>query len=126
MTTRTLQLTLSLVFFGLGGWCVVAPASVLALGFRPAYQSSEPIALLLTACFGLQALIAGLFALTSRFTRLTFMAYGIALVPFFVLDVVFYAVTQALTGIGFGADFAGNVIMLAVCWLGWRRTPASA
>ena len=33
------------------------------------------------------------------------------------------AVKPALTGIGL-ADVAGNVIMLAICWQGWRQTSA--
>lgn len=124
MSTRSLQVLLSSVFFVLGGWCVISPASVLALGIRPAYQSDAPIVPILMACFGAQALIAGLFALTSRFTRLTFLAYGIGLLPFFVFDVYFYAIEPSLTAIGAGGDFIGNLVMLAVCWAGWRRTPA--
>ncbi len=68
---RSLQTALALVFFVLGGWCVAAPGSVLAMCFRPGFQSTAPITPLLVACFGSQALIAGLFALTSRFTRAT-------------------------------------------------------
>ena len=123
MSTRSLQTILASVFFILGGWCVVAPGSVVALAFRPDYQSSAPIVPILVAGFGAQALIAGLFALTSRFTRTTFLVYGIGLLPFFVFDWYFYAVKPALTGIGL-ADVAGNVIMLAICWQGWRQTSA--
>ena len=124
MSTRRLQIILSLVFFGLGGWCVVAPGSVLNLGFRPSFQSQAPIVPFLMVCFGLQALIAGTFALTSRFTRTTFLVYGIGLIPFFALDVWFFAVQPVLTWIGFGGDVAGNLIMAAICWVGFRRTPA--
>lgn len=124
MTTRALQIWLSLVFFGLGGWCVVSPSSVLTLGVRPAYQSDAPIVPILMACFGAQALIAGLFALSSRFTRRTFLAYGIGLIPFFVFDFYFFRVVPMLTEVGFAADFIGNVIMLAICWAGWRRPNA--
>jgi hypothetical protein len=122
MSTRSLQTVLASVFFVLGGWCVVAPASVMALSVRPAYQSSAPIVPILVACFGSQALISGLFALTSRFTRLTFLAYGIGLLPFFAFDVYFYTVKPMLTDLGL-ADLVGNLIMLAICWLGWRRAP---
>lgn len=125
MSTRKLQILLSAVFFILGGWCVVAPASVVALGFRTAYQSNEPITLFLMACFGLQALISGLFALSSRFTRVTFLAYGIGLLPFVALDVYFYGVKPMLTEVGFAGDLIGNLIMLMVCWVGWRRAPGA-
>jgi hypothetical protein len=123
MSTRTLQYGLGAVFFGLGGWCVVAPGSVMALCFRPAFQSSAPVVPILIGCFGSQALISGLFAATARFTRTTFAAYAIGLLPFFGFDVYFYAIRPCLTGLGFAADLAGNLIMLAVCWLGWRGAP---
>jgi predicted membrane channel-forming protein YqfA (hemolysin III family) len=123
LTVRGLQRTLAAVFFILGGWCVVAPMSVLELCFRPAFQSDAPIVPLLVAGFGAQAMIAGLFAATSRFTRWTFLAYGVGLIPFFVFDVYFYAVVPALTPIGM-ADLVGNLVMLGVCVLGWRQARA--
>jgi hypothetical protein len=101
---------------------VVAPGSVIALGVRPAYQSNAPIVPILVACFGAQALVAGLFALTARFTRATFLAYAIGLLPFFAFDAYFYAVKPMLSDVGL-VDVVGNVIMLAICWMGWRRTP---
>jgi hypothetical protein len=122
MPTRSLQVVLGLVFFILGGWCVIAPASVVSLGFRPAYQSEAAIVPILVACFGSQALISGLFAVASRFTAVTFLAYGIGLLPFFVFDIYFYAAKPMLTEVGFAADLIGNLVMLAICWVGWRRT----
>lgn len=121
-TSLRLQYALASVFFVLGGWCVVSPGSVLRLAVRPEFQSQAPIVPILMGCFGAQALIAGLFAATSRFTRLTFLAYGIGLLPFFVFDAWFYAVVPALTEVGL-VDVAGNVVMLAVCWAGWRTAP---
>ncbi|HEX8258465.1 MAG TPA: hypothetical protein VF589_12615 [Allosphingosinicella sp.] len=47
------------------------------------------------------------------------MAYGVALLPFFVFDYYFYAVEPMLTAVGL-LDAAGNVAMLALCWVGWR------
>lgn len=120
MSTRTLQYGLGAVFIVLGGWCVVAPGSVLALGVQPAFQTPAPIAPILMGCFGSQALISGLFAMTSRFTRATYAAYAVGLLPFLAFDGWFRFVTPALTDLGFAADLAGNLIMLGVCWLGWR------
>ena len=108
----------------LGGWCVIAPTSVVDLGIRAAYRSNAPIVPIIVACFGSQALISGLFAATARFTRVTFLAYGIGLLPFFAFDVWFYAVRPVLTEVGL-VDLAGNLIMLAICWLGWRRAPGA-
>lgn len=125
MSTKRLQYLLASVFFVLGGWCVVAPASVVTLGFRPEYQSSDPIVPILVICFGAQALLSGLFAAASRFTRWTFLLYGVALIPFFVADAYFYLVRPMLTEIGM-ADLVGNLIMLTICILGWRQEDAQA
>ena len=103
MSVRTIQYLLASVFFVLGGWCLVSPASVLALTITPAYQSDAPIVPILVGAFGAQALIAGLFAAFSRFTRATFLAYGVALGML---------------------DALGNVVMLALCVIGWRKAEA--
>jgi len=123
MTARQCQYLLASVFFVLGGWCLLSPASVLALAIRPEYQSSAPIVPILVGAFGAQALIAGLFAAFSTFTRRTFAAYGVALLPFFVFDYYFYAVEPMLTAIGL-LDALGNVAMLALCVVGWKTAEA--
>jgi hypothetical protein len=120
MSTRSLQNGLGAVFFILGGWCVISPGSVMALGIRPTFQSQAPVVPILIGCFGSQALISGLFAVASRFSRATFLAYAIGLLPFFGFDFYFYAVKPVLTEIGFVADLMGNLIMLAICWFGCR------
>jgi hypothetical protein len=119
MSVTTIQRWLAFVFFVLGGWCLVSPASVLALTITPAYRSDAPIVHVLVGAFGAQALIAGLFAALARFERITFLGYGIALLPFFVFDYWFYAVEPMLTVIGL-LDAVGNVAMLGLCVLGWR------
>jgi hypothetical protein len=120
VSVRALQIALAAVFIGLGGWCLVAPGSVLVLCFRPEVRVEATIVSLLVSCFGAQAILAGLFAAFSRFTAATFLAFGVALLPFFVFDWWFYAVKPTLTPLGAGADAAGNLVMLAVCVLGWR------
>jgi len=119
MTVRRIQWLIASVFFVLGGWCVVSPSSVMALTIRPERQTDDPIALLALGAFGAQAMIAGLFAAFSRFTRATFLAYGIGLLPFFVFDWWFYAVDPVFTPLGM-LDAAGNVVMLGLCVIGWR------
>ncbi|WP_442866511.1 hypothetical protein [Aminobacter sp. NyZ550] len=119
MSTRTIQYLLASVFLILGGWCLVSPSTVLDLAIRPEYQSDSPIVPILVAAFGAQAIIAGTFALFAKFTRATFAAYAIVLLPFFAFDYWFYAVEPMLTPIGL-LDAVGNVVMLALCYLGWR------
>ena len=121
MTAQTAQRCIAAIFLVLGAWSLVAPQSVLSLGLRPEYQSADPIVELLMACFGAQAVLAGLFAAFSLFTRRTFMVFAIALLPFFVFDYWFYAVEPMLTEIGL-LDVVGNIIMLWLCWIGWIRS----
>ena len=120
MSVRVIQYLLASVFLVLGGWALISPSSVLALAVTPAFQSDAPIVPILMGAFGAQALIAGLFAAFSRFTRATFLAYGVGLLPFFVFDYWFYAVVPMLTPLGL-ADAVGNLIMLALCVIGWRK-----
>jgi hypothetical protein len=120
-TVQWIQYALAAVFFVLGGWCVIAPSSVMQLAFRPEYHSSDAIVPVLMGGFGAQALIAGLFAAFSTFTRRTFLAYGLGLLPFFVFDYWFYFVEPMLTLVGL-LDAVGNVAMLGLCWLGWRHS----
>jgi hypothetical protein len=119
MTVQRIQWLLASVFFVLGGWCLISPASVMALTIQPHYRTEHPVALIALGAFGAQAMIAGLFAAFSRFTRTTFLAYGIGLLPFFVFDYWFYFVEPVFTLVGM-LDAVGNVIMLGLCVLGWR------
>ncbi len=123
MTIRAIQLSLASVFFILGGWCIVSPSSVIALCITPAFQSDAPLAAFSIGCFGAQALISGLFAALSNFTRATFLAYGVSLLPFFAFDWYFSKVIPMLTSIGL-LDAVGNVVMVALCVLGWRHASA--
>lgn len=119
MTRKHIQYALASVFFVLGGWCLLSPSTVMTLAITPEYRSEAPIVPILVGAFGAQALIAGIFAAFSTFTRTTFLAYGIALLPFFVFDYWFYAVEPMLTPIGL-LDAVGNIVMIGLCWLGWR------
>lgn len=67
-------------------------------------------------------MLAGLFAAFSRFTKATFLAYGLALLPFFVFNYWFFVVKPVLSVVGL-LDAVGNVVMLALCIVGWRKAP---
>ncbi len=122
MTPARIQWAIAAVFFVLGGWALVAPQSVIDVAVQPQFRGGGRILPFTVACFGSQAVLSGLFAAFSRFTRTTFLAYGLALLPFFVFDAWFILVDPVLTPVGW-LDAAGNAVMLALCVVGWRRSP---
>lgn len=119
MSALTTQRLIAMVFLTLGGWCLLSPSSVIELAIRPDYRSDDFLATFALACFGAQACLFGLVAMTARFTKLTFAAYGVALLPFFAFNWYFYFEVPVLSEVGL-LDFVGNSIMLALCWHGWR------
>ncbi|HEV7661709.1 MAG TPA: hypothetical protein VGO55_17855 [Allosphingosinicella sp.] len=123
MSVRRIQWAIAAVFFILGGWALLAPRSVIALTLLPEYRVGTPILPFAIACFGAQAMIAGLFAAFARFTKATFLAFGVALLPFLVFDIWFTFVDPVFTSLGL-LDAVGNVIMFALCMIGWRRAEA--
>ena len=124
MQTKHIQWFLASVFFILGGWALVAPQSVINLTLRPEYRTDTLVLPFAIGCFGAQAMISGLFAAFSKFTKNTFLAYGIALIPFFVFDYYFYFVVPIFTIFGM-SDAVGNVIMLVLCVVGYKNAAKS-
>ena len=119
MSARTTQYLIGAVFAVLGGWALLAPQSVIDLAVRHEFRSDDYLASFALACFGAQACLFALVAFTAIFTRRTFAAYGIALLPFFLFNYWFYFRVPLLTEVGL-LDFVGNLIMLGLCWHGWR------
>lgn len=119
---RLPQYAIAFVFLTLGAWCLVAPASVIALTVRPDYQDFSPLMLLTIAAFGSQAVLSGLFAAFSVFTRRTFLVYGLALLPYFVFNYWFYF-REPMFNEMLLLDFGGNVAMLALCVRGYFVAP---
>lgn len=122
MTALGIQRAIAAVFIVLGGWAMADPHSAIQLGLQPAYREGAGMGFAV-GCFGAQALIAGLFAATARFTRATFAFYGVMLIGFLAFDYYFWAVDPVLTTLGAALDGLGNLIMLALCWMGWRKAP---
>lgn len=106
-------------FLILGAWCLFAPGSVERLGLRPEALMDNTTSHLLMGCFGAQAILSGLFAYFSRFTRTTFLVYGIALLPFFWFN-YYFVFMQPVFNQFMLIDFASNLFMLGCCVWGWK------
>lgn len=118
-TARMAQWLLAGPFLILGAWCVLAPGSIETLGFRPEHRIDTQASRVLVGCFGAQAMISGLFAAFSRFTRTTFLTYGISLLPFFWFNYHFTIANPIFTEFML-VDLVSNAFMLALCFVGWR------
>ena len=125
MTPLLAQRLIAVPFLVLGGWCLLFPQVVERLAFRPDYYHGSATTALLIGCFGGQAMLAGLFVWSSRFTRTTFLAYGIALLPFFWFNYWFVFVVPMFNQ-WMLLDFAANVAMLALCVIGYRASGKAA
>jgi hypothetical protein len=114
-----LQRLIAMPFLGLGAWCLFFPGMVEQLVLRPEHYINTPSSRLLIGCFGAQAILSGLFAAFSIFTRRTFLVYGLALLPFFWFNYYFVFVTPILNG-WMALDFGANLVMLGLCIWGYR------
>ena len=123
MSRLTAQRLIAVPFLVLGAWCLLFPQMVERLGFAPEYYHGTATTALMMGCFGAQAMLAGLFAFFSRFTRTTFLVYAIALLPFFWFNYWFVFVVPMFNQ-WMLLDFAANVAMLALCVIGYRASPA--
>lgn len=118
MRRTVIQGLIAAVFFVLGGWCLIAPTHMASLVFRPEYRLDHPIVPIIIGCFGAQAMISGLFAAFARFTKATFLAYAIGVLPFFWFNYHFYFVEPVFTKLIF-LDAIGNVVFLVLCVYGY-------
>jgi len=123
MSARTAQFGIAAVFLLLGGWALFAPSSVIALGVTEAYRDSTFLTRFAVACFGAQAVLFGLMALTVRWSARSFAVFAVLLLPFFGFNYWFHYEVPVLTSIGM-LDFAGNVTMLVLAIIGWRAARA--
>ena len=115
---RRWQYLIASVFLILGGWCLFSPNSVMELTVRPEHRNQLPLTSVTIGAFGAQAVLIGIVSATSRYTARTFMALGVAMLPFFVFDWWFYAVEPIFNELIL-LDVAGNIAMLAACLRGW-------
>ncbi|WP_156457512.1 hypothetical protein [Altererythrobacter sp. Root672] len=121
MTALLAQRLIAVPFLVLGAWCLLFPGMVERLGVRPEFYHGDTTTALLIGCFGAQAVLSGLFAAFSRFTRTTFLVYGIALLPFFWFNYWFVFVVPVFNQ-WMALDFVSNAAMLALCVVGYRAS----
>ena len=111
---------LASIFLGLGGWAMLAPATVEALVLRPAYYVGNASSALFIACFGAQAVLAGVVIATARFRPSTFLIFGLCgSIPFFAFNYYFYF-ARPMFSAWMLLDFVGNVAILASGLVGYR------
>jgi len=120
MTPLLAQRLIAVPFLILGAWCLVAPNMVERLAVRPEYYHGTITTALFIGCFGAQAILSGLFAVFSRFTRTTFVVYGIALLPFFWFNYWFVFVVPIFNE-WMMIDVFSNLAMLALCVIGYVK-----
>jgi len=115
------QFLIAVPYLILGSWCLIAPASIETLFVSPPFQHNSATSAVLIGCFGAQAVVSGLFAAYSRFRKITYLIYGVALLPFFAFNYYFFFILPVFNR-GMALDFAANVAMLLTCIWGYRAT----
>ena len=121
MTPLLAQRLIAVPFLILGAWCLAFPNIVERLSVRPEHYQGTIATGLFIGCFGAQAILSGLFAAFSRFTKTTFLVYGIALLPFFWFNYWFVFVVPIFNS-WMILDVLSNVAMLALCVVGYRNS----
>jgi hypothetical protein len=121
---RRLQYLLAAIFIGLGGWCVIAPESVVRLTVTPEFQSGHDLVKIAIGAFGSQAMLVGLLAAFTRFTHQAYAALGLAMLPYFVFDWWFSAVLPVFNSFIL-IDVAGNIMLMLLCAYGYRLSSKS-
>ncbi|KAJ3109531.1 endodeoxyribonuclease [Phlyctochytrium planicorne] len=126
------QIVMGTTFTGMGLVTMLFPNTVAKLCFNPSFlgQQSTPAKpttvmsppLKLTfQCFGAQATLCGTLILVSRFEKETYLYFGAAILPFFVFDYIAWK-AKAVSTIGALGDFAGNVVFVVCCYIGFSRS----
>ncbi|KAK1763717.1 hypothetical protein QBC33DRAFT_549014 [Phialemonium atrogriseum] len=110
-TVRHIQAAMAAGYSGMGAWCLFHPSSVISLALTPTYAAFDPTTSLFCRCFGAQAMTCGLLLGTSDMTVNSFVAFGLAMIPYIGFNAWF--------GIGPGKgvftrwlwmDFIGNMV----------------
>lgn len=119
MQAAHIQRLIAIPYLVLGSWCLLAPHMVERMTVNPAYQHLSPTSALFIGCFGAQAVLGGLFIWFSRFTRVTYLVYAFALLPFFGFN-YWFVYEVPIFNRWMALDFGTNSGMLALSLWGWR------
>ena len=120
MTARHLQIALGLIFLLLGSWVVLFAAQVERLVLTPDHFMGTTSSAVILGCFGAQAILCGTIILSARFTKQTFLIFGlVGSLPFFAFNYYFMFVVPVFSG-WMILDFLGNLGILACGLGGWR------
>lgn len=106
-------------FLSFGIVAFVAPDFIQALMVRPEFHSGFPIVSLAIAALGAHAIAAGIFAAIRNFKSWTFLGFGTAMLPIFVMDYWLYAIAGAFNPMIL-LHAGGMLVMLALCVRGFR------
>jgi hypothetical protein len=119
---RLEQKVLGVVFTGMGLATMLFPGPVYELSFTKDFRGGvmTPFSKLIIQCFGSQAALCGLTALSTRWTSTSFRNFGLAMIPYFVFDAYFHY-TGAITTLGAVGDGIGNIIFSYCCWVGYHN-----
>lgn len=120
MTAKHLQIALGCIFLVFGGWVMLFAAQVEQLILTPAYFIGTTSSSVILGCFGAQAVLCGTIILSSRFTKQTFLIFGlVGSLPFFVFNYYFVFVVPVFSG-WMVFDLIGNLGILGCGLAGWR------
>jgi hypothetical protein len=102
-----------------GSWCVIWPASVVAIGFPPQYHFVEIKLAEITAWFGLKALLSALFVTQLRRCGRPMLAIVAAVALLFsAAEIALLWLTQLLW-----LDLLSNAVLIGLCAAEWRAAP---
>lgn len=122
MSALTIQRILAALFLGLGGWCLLFPRLVERLGFTSEHFIGTPASAVLIGAFGAQACLCAIVIALSRFRPITFLVLGLlGSFPFFAFNYYFVFATEMFSR-WMLLDFVGNISILALCLLGYRKS----
>ena len=122
--TRTLQQVMGGIFFSMGLGTMLMPSLVINTCFNQNYFRNSVGERVLVACFGAQSALQGVLMLSCRWHRQTWLNWGLAILPFCVFDLVVNPLgpLPVLSWLGAAGDGLANLVFLATCWIGYRRT----